>query len=920
MSRFSPRAGAIVLALALAGGCSAPPEIGAPPPLLEPTAAPTLAPAPAGEAPPLGRLPSDVRPLRYKLNLSIDPAQERFGGSVEIAVELQKQRDVIWMHGRGLNVKLAEVVTEGRPTLPVRLETMSPQGVAALRLPSAIGPGKASIRIVYDAPFGKRGQALYKVESGGKPYAFTQMEATFARQAFPCFDEPAWKTPFEVTLIVPKDAAAIANSREVQSGEAPGGQRRVTFAPTEPLPTYLIAFAVGALDVVSAPAIPANAVRKRPLPLRGVAAHGRGKELAYALARTGPILGVLEQYFGTEYAFDKLDIIAVPNRNGAMENVGAVTFSEYLLLLDEARAPIQQQRLYGEVMAHELAHMWFGNIVTMPWWDDIWLNEAFASWMAARAVQAWRPADQADVALLRDVHDAMAVDSLTTARQIRQPVNDHNDIENAFDYITYSKGGGVLAMFERWLGRDVFQKGIREHIARRHFGTATADDLLAALSSAAGRDVGTPFRTFLNQSGAPLVEATVACGSDKKSALQLKQSRYLPLGSTGDAGRTWQIPVCARYGVGPKVSEACTLLADREGTLALPGGACADWVMPNADAAGYYRWSLPAADLEKLRKVIGAQSVRERMSFVESVRSGFARGTIPAADALAALEPLARDPHPDVASGPMGLLRVAREWAAGDAAAVAAIEAYGRKIYAGAAKDLGWDAKKGETPERQLLRQQVLGFLAMSARDPAARAEAQKRGKAYVGFGGDNKLHPEAVDPNLAELALVVAVQDGDAALYDAVLAKLATVEEAVIRGRLVTALASATRPELAARSRDLLLDPRVLSVEILGMINTQLGELEVREATWKWMQEHLDPLLARMPPVRAGRLPNATRVFCDADHGKAVEAAFSPRVGSYDGAPRNLGYALELIRLCAARRGAQEASMKSFFAAPPAR
>lgn len=885
--------------------------------MLVPKSMPTLAPVDPGEAPPEGRLSSDVRPLRYKLNLTIDPEKERFSGSVEIAVEIQKPRDVIWMHGRDLIVKLAEVVTEGRPTMPVRFEQMSPQGVVALRLPSMIGPTKATIRVVYDAPFGNR-QGLYKTEAAGKRYAFTQMESIGARQAFPSFDEPAWKTPFEVTLLVPKDAVAIANTREVQAAEAPGGMRRVTFAPTEPLPTYLIAFAVGPLDVVSAPAIPVNSVRKRPLALRGVAAQGRGKELAYALARTGPILAVLEQYFGVEYPYDKLDILAVPDRNGAMENAGAVTFSEWLLLLDEARAPVEQQRAFGDVMAHELAHMWFGNLVTMPWWDDIWLNESFATWMAVRAVQTWRPADNPDLVLLQDVHEAMSIDSLTTARQIRQPVNDHHDIEDAFDYITYSKGGGVLTMFERWLGRDVFQKGIREHITKRPTGLANSDDLLAALSSAAGRDVGTPFRTFLNQPGVPLVEATLTCGADKKSSLRLRQSRYFPLGSTGDANKTWQIPVCARYGVGAKVSEACTLLTDREGALTLEGGACADWVMPNADGAGYYRWSLPAADLEKLRKVIGARTVRERMSFVDSVRAGFARGTINTAEAMAALEPLARDPHPSVALAPMGLVRGGRDWMAGDAAALAAIEGYGRKTYAAAAKDLGWDPRKGESPERQLLRKEVLGFMAMTARDPAVRAEAARRGKAYVGFGGDNALHPEAVDPNLAQIALSVAVQESDAAFFDAVLAKLPPAEDPVLRGSLVGALSSALRPELAARARALLLDTRVHATEILGAINNQIDFTETREPTWKWVQDNLEALVKRMPPRRAARLPRVMNRFCDADHARAVQAVFSGKVGALDGGPRNLANSLEQIRLCSARREAQSAGLRGFFVGAP--
>ncbi len=319
------------------------------------------------------------------------------------------------------------------------------------------------------------------------------------------------------------------------------------FAPTLPLPSYLIAFAVGPLDIVPAPDVPPNAVRKRALPLRAVTTKGHGKEIAYALAHTGEILAVLEQIFGIEYPYDKLDIIAVPDKGGAMENAGAVTFSDGLLLFDEKKAPLWQKRGYASVMAHELAHQWVGDLVTAAWWDDIWLNESFATFIGAKAADQWDPKMDGRMELLDGVQGAIGSDSLVSARSIRQPIESTNDIENAFDGITYQKGGGVLSMFERWVGPATFAKGLHDYLSQHRFASATADDFLSAESAAAGKDVKTPFHTFLDQPGVPFVEAEVKC--DGSPRLHLKQSRYLPMGSTGDSNKTWQIPICARYAV-----------------------------------------------------------------------------------------------------------------------------------------------------------------------------------------------------------------------------------------------------------------------------------------------------------------------------------------------------------------------------------
>jgi alanyl aminopeptidase len=389
---------------------------------------------------------------------------------------------------------------------------------------------------------------VYRAAAEGANYVFTQFEPISAREAFPCFDEPRFKTPFELVLRVPKDKVAVANTRELSANDFERGLREVHFAPTEKLPSYLIAFAVGPLDVVAAPNLAKHVVRNHELPLRGVAIGGRGPELAFSLHETPPLLLWLENYFGVAYPYDKLDLIAVPDFGaGAMENAGAITFRDTLLLV-RPDAPEQQKRTFGYVDAHELSHQWFGNLVTMPWWDDIWLNEAFATWMGTRAINGVHPEYEADLGALSATHGAMEVDSRTSARKIRQPIESDHDIENAFDAITYSKGGAVLSMFERYLGADEFQAGLRRYMDRFRFGSATARDLVRTLAEVSNESaLEGAFFGFLDQPGVPELQVKLDCTSTPP-ALELAQSRYLPLGTTAQSEARWQIPFCARFG------------------------------------------------------------------------------------------------------------------------------------------------------------------------------------------------------------------------------------------------------------------------------------------------------------------------------------------------------------------------------------
>jgi alanyl aminopeptidase len=866
--------------------------------------------APAVPEPlPTGKLPRDVRPLGYNLELEVVPSKERFSGRARIEVELAGPSTRIWLHAKDLHVREARAEQAGT-VVPAVFRQFNSEGLAQLSFARPLAGGRAVLQLEYDAAFDRQLAGLYAVKTEGRDYAFSQFEPVSARQAFPCFDEPAFKTPFDIALTIPAEETAISNAPELSSEPAGKGEKRVRFATTKPLPTYLVAFIVGPLDVVQAAPIASSELRAQPLPLRGVATAGQGARLRYALDHAAPLLLELERYFGIAYPYPKLDLIAVPDFSaGAMENAGAITFRESILMMDPVATPESQRRRYASITAHEMAHHWTGDLVTMPWWDDTWLNEAFATFMATHTLSAVHPEYHADVDAQSSVAGAMDGDSRASARKIRQPIESTHDIVNAFDGITYDKGAGVISMIERFLGPEIFRRGIQSYLREHAHGTANAADLLTALGRESGKDVAGPMGSFLDQVGVPLVQAEVVCAAETSAELRLRQSRYLPAGSQAQRDQRWQIPVCARYEVRGQPHESCAVLSGPEGAMPLEGG-CPDWLMPNAGGAGYYRWSLDAKQLAKLRMVGFAKlSVREKLSVADSLRAGFDSGALPAESVFSLLPALAADPDRSVASAPIGLLRYARQYLL-EPSERPALDRFARALYEPRLRQLGWQERTSDDGDRKLLRAEIIWFLADSLRDPAARAKLAKLGPRYLGKGAGKAA------PDLARSALIAAVQDGDHALFDTVFARFQQTTDPAERDRLLGALCSVTD----ARSSKVLalsLDPVLHVNEVTAPIRIQLGDERTREAAWAFLEQHIDELVARLSKRNAGWLPGLAWPFCSAAMAERVQAFFAPRIEQLTGGPRTLAAAVEGLRLCGAGVDLKRAGTKQFFAAP---
>jgi alanyl aminopeptidase len=859
------------------------------------------------ETAPLGQLPADVIPTGYALRFVIDPASDGFSGTTTVNVNFTAPRRAFWMHAEGLIFD--RVTLRGGATPEQCTAHMEPEhGLAQIQCETPLG-GDRELEVDYHATWPHGLAGLYRVTEGGESYAFTQFEAISARKAFPCFDEPRFKTPFSLTITAPKDLAVLANTPESSRTES-GALAEHVFGATPKLPTYLLAFAVGRFDIVDAGLLPATDVRTEPLPLRGVALHGKGEQLRRALDSTRPILEALESYTGIAYPFGKLDLVAVPDFDaGAMENPGLVTFREPLLLLTESSTE-EDIRDSASVIAHELAHQWFGNYVTMPWWNELWLNEAFATWLGSRAHATAFPAHDADIDMLRYGQWAMKQDSLVAARRIREPIVTNHDIDNAFDAITYGKGANVLSMFERWLGADTFRDGVRRYLSENAWSSATTEEFLTAITAAsANTQAGPAFRGFLDQPGVPMISFASSCVGDKLR-IEMNATRYLPLGSTGDPSVSWEVPVCVRAA---GLEEPVCTLVHGAGSIDVDA-ACDAWFLPNADAAGYFRSSMDARGLEALlARGWSALSVREKLGVGDSVRAGFSAGTILAEDAFRVAERFARERHPALVSVALDLMGTTTNGLVSETE-MPRVRAWVERLLAPIVREVGWRARPRESSDVALLRSTVFYTMAFVARSSSVRREARRHVSRLIPTSATTQLGAAPVAPELVDMVLRVGVEEGGEPLFDRVERLFRASTDAHTRTRLLGALAYATEPALLDRALAMSLDEATRLNEMLEPLQVAMSRPAVRDRAWTWLREHEAALFVRISPSRASRLFRVGMSFCAEERAAEFSSLFGERAESVAGGPRNLTSTLELIRLCAAQQEAQRESAERFF------
>ncbi len=771
------------------------------------------------------RLSPDVRPTSYDAQLSVDPEGKRFTGSLTLGLRLARAAGEIVLHAAGLDVGRARLRAAGVEREPAEIRAVAASETIVLRFAPPVGEGPAELELAWT---GKMTDGLRGLYPAGGGIAATQFEAADARRVFPCLDEPGFKAPWRLAVEAPREARVLSNGPPVREEDL-GARKRIHFDETPPLPTYLVALVVGGVEA-------GPPVEVRGVPVRTWAQPVKVPLTGFAQEVAAAVLPRLEDYFGVPYAFGKLDQVGLPEfEAGAMENAGLVTYREVALLLDPATASLAQKKRVAEVVTHELAHMWFGNWVTMSWWDDLWLNEAFATWMAFKIVDAWSPGWRVWLEFDQGKAAAMQLDALLSTHPIRAEIHDVAEAGEAFDLITYEKGGAVLRMVEGFLGEAPFREGIRRYMRRHAKGNAVADDLWAALGEASGEPVVELANAWIGRAGFPVLHV-----ARRGSALRIEQKRFLsdPAAAPGGADEPWPIPVVLRAGGPGGARELRFLLRERSAEVELGGDP--SWVHANAGARGFYRVAHGPAELRAIVASLGSLEPAERIALLSDEWALLKAGEREVGSFLELCAGFGAEEDRAVLDELVARLSALEHRVVGEED-LPAFRVFVARLFRPALLGTGWDPDAGEGDEVRLRRAAAVRALALVARDPPAIAEATARLDRWL--AGDRA----ALEANLHDAAVVAAARAGDAVRFESLKALFDRETDPAFRRRWLLALAAFEAPELAARGVALGFSSEVPLQDAASFLGTLLSSRAAREPAWARLREEWGAVRVRL-------------------------------------------------------------------------
>ena len=842
------------------------------------------------------RLERAIVPTFESIRLVIDPSSPSYKGSVHVDLAGRDRTGAFAFHAR--DIAIDRMTLKGKDgEIPVEHATKDDE--VRVTTQHLLEPGAYTLDVDFSADFNTQAAGLYRLKVDDDWYTFTQFEATDARGAFPCWDEPEFKIPFRVTLVVPEAHLAIGNT-PIESEKVSGGQKEVVFETTPPLPVYLLAIATGPLETIP---IEGMSVPGRVVTVKG--ASGLAREAARV---TPPLVASLEKYFGLPYPYHKLDLIAVPEFwPGAMENAGAIAFADRILLIDPRAASIEQKRTLVAVNAHELAHMWFGDLVTMKWWDDLWLNESFASWMGDKIADQVFPGYGLGIAQVDGMQTAMTTDARLSTRAMRQPIVDIENLDQLADELTYDKGQAVLTMFESWLGPETFRKGVVDYLKAHRWGSATASDLWASLSKAAGKDVGGPMATFLDQAGVPQVKAEMLPGG----RLRLSQKRFLNDGVVAPKPARWQIPVILKYSDGKVARTRTLLLKDASLTVTLEGAGHVTFIHPNAGETGYYRWQVSPDMLTALADAAPKSlDARERIGTIGNLASLLDAGALRGDDDLRLLGRFAEDARPEIIDALIDHLeKIKKAFVVGDLQGPFA--AYVQKTLSPALRRFGKARVEGEEEAVSVLRPDLLEWLALEGQDEAILDYADTLARSYVD-------DPASIDPTLAGVALRVSASRGDMALFKEYRRRFEKAKVPAERSRYLAALGSFRDKEVVEAGLAYSLDGPLRAQEVLSIPGRVAQVPEFRPVVWNWVTENFKTIVQRVP---ANYGVNLVRYAggCSVDLLEPARAFFSAPGHDLPGIDAEITKVADEVNDCARLRQREQSSVAAFLRGQPA-
>lgn len=832
------------------------------------------------------RLDRTVLPTAYDVVIQPDFKRFTFAGEETIRLRATRSFRTVTLHALELHITRARVAAgPGRWQAPRRITHDAARETVTLHFARPIAPHAAlALTLAFQGAMNDKMHGFYRTsyEIGGKKHwgGATQFEATDARRAFPCWDEPDCKATFTVTLRVPQHLTALSNMPVVRARRLAGGLKELCYAPTPKMSTYLLAWVIADLECV-------QARDRRGVLLRIWTTKGRKAQGRFALQVGLHALPYFARWFGIPYALPKLDMVALPDfASGAMENWGLVTYRETALLVDPKHSSAPAKQRVAEVIAHELAHQWFGNLVTMGWWTDLWLNEGFASYMGPKAVDdqfpAWKIWDQY---VAGEYLGALREDSLRHSHPIEIPVQNPHEIREIFDSITYSKGSAVNRMLEHYLTEPVFRQGLSAYLKRHAYGNATTGDLWAELERVSGKPVRAIMAGFTRRAGYPVLTVEPA---DRPGHWRVSQRRFLADGSRDRADRPWSVPLVTRLGGRPR--PAYDILRTRRATLRLP--APTPWLKLNAAQSGFYRTAYPSLLGPTLQEALQRRQLPslDALGLLDDALALAQAGHVRTSQALDLLAAARHYTDYNVWLTLAGGLQAVERLLADDARR-GQLKVWGRRLCTPLGDALGWDAAARESHLDALLRSLVLSRLGHFG-DPATLKEARRR---FVGFTRRGRLAP-----NLRGAVYGIVAEHGGAREYAQLLKIYRGAGLQEERVRVLRALTQFQQPALIRRTLQLALSPHVRRQDAYAILGGFGGNRVGRPIAWAFVKAHWRELVRR---YASGGLNLMTRIVEGAGGGftTAVELADAQRffkTHPVPGTERAMQRTLENIRI----------------------